>query len=659
MKLILTESQYNKLLDTIIPNKKLTITESQYNRLILEANSQIVFNKIKDGQAFKITTGGKEFKFEVISSNDAQLLVKNTNDGRYTNVYFFIDYNAIKNNQLTTKISKAKAGPYSKISPDLIKDTETWKVFTFKSVTSFEVFNDKTFSEVILNIDTNTGQEIEKTNDEDNEGPMDINLGREFKDDLIKGMEINKSYLLKFYDESTLKFFVKEKEGSVLTINFKTISEKKDMSYNDTGDEEFKNKEVWFREQDKLIGELKNELQKTTDINAQKEIQNKIDKAVKDKDDYDLRYPRLQGLETISKSDYTSGAASKWVENLENSVEFKFGKTLKLDLSETKVHFGKTKVKNIEQDKKIADLKEKLANVTNDTEKKQIEQELKGIERTNTLHFSNPEFDVYYPESDISTFDLTLLLEYRPKDVGKQTKGGMEWTTNVDSDLKVKKFGLNGVKELTILESPSIPVLSKKEPIKKRKEINLENLKGNLNNIYELTKNDAVLKDMILKRPGKIMQLLGLSKDKGIIPLDELQRNIVSTKKSNNIYDKFVSDNNVRFEADFTTVNKTVGLEDEFETFRGLLKNESTGIAQVKRYKLADNHIVLNMRRKGDGNNIVIYSLFIGQHLVSNDKYDVFTVQLKVSYRKTDAKLLVAKFNIKIDKQNGYKTQNI
>lgn len=643
MKLILTESQYNKLLDTIIPNKKLIITESQYKRLILEANSQIVFNKIKGGQAFKINAGSKEFKFEVISSNDAQLLVKNTNDGRYANVYFFIDYNAIKNNQLTTKISKAKDGPYSKISPDLIKDTETWKTFTFKNVTSFEVFNDKTFSKEILNIDTKTGQEIVKSNEEDDEGPMDINLGREFKDDLIKGMEINKSYLLKFYDDSTLKFFVKEKEGSILTINFKTISEKKDMSYNNTGNEEFKNKEVWFREQNKLIGELKNELQKTTDINKRKEIQNKIDKAIKDKDEYDLRYPRLQGLQTISKSDYTSGAASKWVENIENSVEYKFGKTLKLDLSETKVHFGKTKVKNVEQDKKISDLKEKLANTTNDTEKKQIEKELKNIERTNTLHFSNPEFDVYYPESNISTFDLTLLLEYRP---------------NVDSDLKVKKFGLNGIKELTILESPSVPLLGKKEPIEKT-EINLEDLKGNLNNIYELTKNDAGLRDMILKRPSKIMQLLGLRKDKGIIPLEELQRGILNSKKSNTIYDKFVSDNNVRFETDFTTVNKTVGLEDEFEIFKRLLKNESIGIAQVKRYRSGDNHIVLNMRRKGDGNNIIIYSLFIGQNLESTDKYDIFSVQLKVSYRKTDAKLLVAKFNIKIDKQNGYKAQNI
>lgn len=658
MKLILTESQYNKLLDTIIPNKKLIITESQYKRLILEANSQIVFNKIQGGQAFKIKASNKIYEFEVIDSDDARLLVRNLNDGRYTNVYFFIDYNGINNNQLITKISKAKAGPYSRITPELIKDTEAWKVFTFKNLTSFQVFTNKTFSEETLNIDTETGQEIIKSNEEDDEGPMDINLGREFKDDLIKGMEINKSYLLKFYDDSTLKFFVKEKEGSILTINFKTISEKKDMSYNNTGNEEFKNKEVWFREQDKLIGELKNELQKTTDINKRKEIQNKIDKAIKDKDEYDLRYPRLQGLQTISKSDYTSGAASKWVENLENSVEYKFGKNLKLDLNETKVHFGKTKVKNVEQDKKISDLKEKLANTTNDTEKKQIEKELKNIERTNTLHFSNPEFDVYYPESNISTFDLTLLLEYRPKDVGKQTKGGTEWTTNVDSELKVKKFKLNGIKELTILESPSVPLLGKKGPIEKT-EINLEDLKSNLNNIYELTKNDAGLRDMMLKRPSKIIQLLGLSKDKGIIPLEELQRGILNSKKSNTIYDKFVSDNNVRFETDFTTVNKTVGLENEFEIFKRLLKNESIGVAQVKRYRLGDNHIILTMRRKGEGDNVVIYSLFIGQKLESTDKYDVFSVQLKVSYRKTDAKLLVAKFNIKIDKQNGYKVQNI
>lgn len=652
MKLILTESQYNKLLDTIIPNKKLTITESQYNRLIVESNSQDVFSEIKPGQAFKIKASGKDFKFEIIDSKNGQLLVKSLDDT--TDIYFFIDYNGLINNNLITYKSKENAGPYSRIDGNLDKERlKSWSKYTIKNVSSFEVFETKLFNNSLFSINTEDGQKIK--DEADDEGSMDINLNREFKDNLIKGMEINKSYLLKFYDDSTLKFFVTEKKGSILTINFKTKSNKKDMSYNDVDSKEFKNKEVWFREQDKLIGELKNELQKTTDVNTQKEIQTKLDKAIKDKDEYDLRYPRLQGLETISKSDYTSGVASKWVENIENSVEFKFGKVLKLDLDETKTHSSKIKIKNVEQDKKIADLKEKLANTTNDIEKKQIKQELKGIERINTLHFSNPEFDVYYPDDDISTFDLTLLLEYRPEDfVSKQSKASVEWTRNPTKGLKVKKFGLNGVKELTILGSPSIPVLGKKEPIKKT-EINLEDLKGNLNNIYELTKNDAVLKDMILKRPSKIMQLLGLSKDKGIIPLEELQRDILNSKKSNTIYDKFVSDNNVRFEADFTTVNKTVGLEDEFEIFRGLLKNESTGIAQVKRYKLADNHIVLNMRRKGKGENVVIYSLFIGQNLEATDKYDVFSVQLKVSYRKTEAKLLVAKFNIKIDKQNGYK----
>ena len=656
MKLILTESQYNKLLDTIIPNKKLTITESQYNRLIVEAYSQDVFSEIKPGQAFKIKASGKDFKFEIIDSKNGQLLVKSLDDT--TDIYFFIDYNGLINNNLITYKSKENAGPYSRIDGNLDKERlKSWSKYTIKNVSSFEVFETKLFNNSLFSINTEDGQKIK--DEVDDEGPMDINLGREFKDNLIKGMEINKSYLLKFYDDSTLKFFVTEKKGSILTINFKTKSNKKDMSYDDVGSKEFKNKEVWFREQNKLIGELKNELQKTKDVNTQKEIQTKLDKAIKDKDEYDLRYPRLQGLETISKSDYTSGVASKWVENIENSVEFKFGKVLKLDLDETEIYSSKIKIKNVEQDKKIADLKEKLANTTNDIEKKQIEKELKGIERTNTLHFSNPEFDVYYPDGEISTFDLTLLLEYRPEDfVSKQSKASVEWTRNPTKGLKVKKFELNGVKELTILGSPSIPVLGKKEPIKKT-EINLDDLKGNLNNIYELTKNDAVLKDMILKRPSKIMQLLGLSKDKGIIPLEELQRDILNSKKSNTIYDKFVSDNNVRFETDFTTVNKTVGLEDEFEIFKRLLKNESIGIAQVKRYRSGDNHIVLNMRRKGDGNNIVIYSLFIGQNLESTDKYDIFSVQLKVSYRKTDAKLLVAKFNIKIDKQNGYKAQNI
>jgi hypothetical protein len=85
MKIRLTESQYDKLLKLVNQNKKLIITESQYNRLILEGNSQVEFNKIKDGQAFKIKTSNREFEFEVIGYDNGQLLVKNTNDGRYVN----------------------------------------------------------------------------------------------------------------------------------------------------------------------------------------------------------------------------------------------------------------------------------------------------------------------------------------------------------------------------------------------------------------------------------------------------------------------------------------------------------------------------------------------------------------------------------------------
>jgi hypothetical protein len=660
MKVRLTESQYNNLLRTINPNKKLTITESQYKRLILEANSQDVFAEIKPGQAFKITASGKEFKFEVIDSNNGQLLVKNLNDT--TDVYFFIDYNAIQNKTLITYKSKENAGVYNKIDGKLDKERlKSWSKYTIKNLTKFEVFETKLFNKSLFSINTDDGQKIEVQTNVDDDEDESKNRIVNFKDNLIRGIEPNKSYQLTFHDNSTLKFFVKEKEGDLLNINFKTKSGKADMSYSDIGDKELKNKELWFREQDKLIGQLKNQLQKTNDVNQQKEIQNKIDKTIKSKDEYDLKYPRLEGLQTISKSDYTNGAASKWVENLENSVEFKFGKDLKLDLNATKIHLGKPKVKNVGQDEKIADLKEKLANASDDEEKKQLKKELNNIEKINTLHFLNPEFDVFYPDDDISTFDLTLLLEYRPNDVRKQTsKTSMEWTPNPTKELKVKKFGLNGIKQLTIIEDKSEPLLSKKEPIEKTKIDLDKEFSANLQNIDKLIKADPTIRNTVLNKPNKFLELTGMFKDKGILPLEKLQRDIGSLKTDRSTKDKFVAGQYVGFKPDFNTAIETSGFEQEFEIFKNLFNDEKPGKGLVKKYSQNDNHVVLTMRRRDNtSGKFVYYYINIENELPSDNVNDLFSVILKVSYAANQIKEKVATFNIKINKKDGYSVKNI
>ena len=65
------------------------------------------------------------------------------------------------------------------------------------------------------------------------------------------------------------------------------------------------------------------------------------------------------------------------------------------------------------------------------------------------------------------------------------------------------------------------------------------------------------------------------------------------------------------------------------------------------------------MQRKGENNKVIIYSLFIGRNISTDNKYDVFSTQLKVSYSSNKPKLLVADFNIKINKEDGYKVQVI
>lgn len=685
MKVRLTESQYNDLLKVINPNKKLIITESQYKRLILEGSSQLEFNQIKGGELIKIKASNKDFIFEVISADDARLLLKNTNDGRYVNVYFFLDFNAIDNNQLATKISKAKAGPYSKITPNLIKDTESWKTFTFKNVTSFQVFKDKSATDLLLNIDTKTGKEIkQQNNDVDDDGPMDVDTDREIRDNLIKGIEPNTSYKITFFDKSTLKFFVTEKNGSVIDIKFKTKSEKADMSYDDMFNKnaedrgEFfdgqnkiinsltsKVKEIntWLSNHDRTINKLTDKLNNSSTNDERVANQAALDKANANKDKYteiakkysediqkaqDLkdkywdRGPRYQGVNTISTTDYTDGFASRWVKTIEESPEYEHSKGLKIDLSNIKIHRGKLKVQNKKQEDEIAKLNKQLSSATDEVEKKRIEDRLKEINRANVLFFQNKEFDVYTksfnrPTDNFSAFDLLVTLMYRPVD------------GNPDSKLYSKNFPLKGIINLTIIKDDKGPSLTDKREVTRRERYNMPKLKVDYKYIQDYIKNNTNAKAIINSKPSVLMRLLG-AKSKGMLPLEKLQSELGNVDTSKNPSDKFIAGRYVTMKPNFTTV-KEVKDDAKLNEFKRLMINAGSDVvkALVKRYTLGDEHVALTMKHEESG---VMYTFFVqekeelpeDEELGNNEYY----VELKYNNNKNQAKKSIAKFKVKV-----------
>lgn len=662
MKIRLTESQYDKLLKLVNPNKKLIITESQYNRLILEGNSQVEFNKIKDGQAFKIKTSSREFDFEVIGSDNGQLLVKNTNDGRYANVYFFIDFNAIDNKKLITKISKSNAGPYSKITPELIKDTETWKVFTFKNLTSFKVFKDKTFSDELFSIDVNTGEEVKQ-----DDGDLDVNLERELRDNLVKGIVPNNSYQITFYDKSTLKFFVTDKKGSIIDIKFKTKSGKDKMSDFDAYDAETQGRDLWFDEQTKLIDSLKLELTRATDPKKIKTLQDKLTNANNLMDDYYSKGGRYEGFETISVSDYTDGIASKWVESIEGSAEYEFGKLLKIDLSRIKVHEGKVKVTN-KEDAEINNLKKQLETATDDTEKQKIETKLKQIQRASVLHFQNepgkPEFKSFNSEEDnYSAFDLLVTLIYKPKSVTKQTNKGMEWDNNLTGKDYSKNFPLKGIIDLKLIKDSKGPSLTDKREVKKGNRLDLNDISIEYSKIKDYIKNDINAQNMILKRPNVLMTLLGF-KEKGIIPLEKLQSDLGFYTSRKDPNDKFIAGHYILFNCDFDGGGQVFNSE-QFEMFKELLDNGIQTRALVKRYAIGDEHVALNMKVASNNDNEpdTLYTISILDKKESKESgvaskgiQNEYDVLLKFNKGKTK-KEKVANFKIKVLDYNATKTK--
>lgn len=179
MKIILTESQYNKLLAD--SKKKVIITESQYKKLLTEIymtenineikkNNSIVINKENDDKLF----------FEVIDSANGGLLMVNTNKGSaLTGSYFYVTSDSLKGGDLTYKFAyKKNVGVLTNIDTNQI---DTWKESTLKNIRYFYIFKDNSNKDLLFSIDVETGKKKMLDAKEFEKGEVEKN---------IKGSEI-------------------------------------------------------------------------------------------------------------------------------------------------------------------------------------------------------------------------------------------------------------------------------------------------------------------------------------------------------------------------------------------------------------------------------------------------------------------------------------
>lgn len=281
MKLVITESQYNRIFNK--KKTKLVITESQYSRLLLEANMGNSINQVKDGDAIKlIDKKGSELYFKVIDSIGGQLLMINCNDGVYKNSFFHVTSADIQGGNVTYRgkhkkylnieaLSKESGGKFKtfkdvedakkageidevefnklsklvnnevlKMGPKLIMDdlknnTDSWKKGTWKNV-QLGVFDDEATglscnlspsSKPKFTIDTGTGD-----------------LGKDFKDgdkgsdneiedliDEILSYKVDTLYTFKLSGGGEIDLLTLSKDGNNIAFKVDKVSGPKSDRY--------------------------------------------------------------------------------------------------------------------------------------------------------------------------------------------------------------------------------------------------------------------------------------------------------------------------------------------------------------------------------------------------------------------------------------------
>lgn len=141
MKLILNESQYNRIFNT--KKRKLVITESQYKRLLVEANVSNSLLDIDKSDTIKLVTkGGDKLHFKVVAKNGNEIMMINCNDGVYKNAYFYINGSSYSNGNLSYRIAQNKDIDDKNPWETLKGNSDVWRNSTFKNLAEFKIYKD-------------------------------------------------------------------------------------------------------------------------------------------------------------------------------------------------------------------------------------------------------------------------------------------------------------------------------------------------------------------------------------------------------------------------------------------------------------------------------------------------------------------------------------
>lgn len=227
MKLIISESQYNKLINNKSSNKKLIITESQYKSLLFEVKFGSNFNNISKDNGVKIDdVNGNKFKFKVVDVIGGQLLLQNTVDKRY----IFLTISDFNYKQDTIEITYKTAdfnsvGDLPSLSSNLVKTiNSSWaagkneiKLNGFKVYNNYTNFSNSNIKKVVTNEPAGT--------EDGSNNATDVDDVQEFRDGLKRNMKPKDEYMFIFKDESYLMFKIISKQNNVVSIDFNAVSE--------------------------------------------------------------------------------------------------------------------------------------------------------------------------------------------------------------------------------------------------------------------------------------------------------------------------------------------------------------------------------------------------------------------------------------------------
>lgn len=223
MKLIITESQYNRVFNK--PKTKLVITESQYKMLLAEAEivdlSKII-QKLKINDEILLHFKNNDtLKFKVYNAFSGLLILFNDDEGIFKNNYYQVLNSSLQNGELNTKYINKKNIP-SDVNTiaglnDLIKTKG--KKYTFKNLNKIEVDGDLGFVELDLRTgDVKPGGQKEPGKENvNNSEPNEEDTRTDAINDILNNIresKIDDTYVFEFKNGGQLNVIVTSKDSS-------------------------------------------------------------------------------------------------------------------------------------------------------------------------------------------------------------------------------------------------------------------------------------------------------------------------------------------------------------------------------------------------------------------------------------------------------------